>query len=589
MKISNRGKSAPTYTSQVEQAVTLVESGDWDLAAKICLPIWHRRRYGDDDPFMLRDEPDSPHRIADEDEIPWEVPYIIGTAHLQGGEPDAAEFYFDWLSRAIPSLAEGLYMLGRVAVVRNDDWTAAQLFRRLLTKYPAHADGHRQLAESLLRLDQKQDALVHFRHALALQPSDGELIERVDEIEKQLGIRDVVVIPGQSTCRDAKTAVFISNYLGWREARLATALKSRGWKVVLLFRNDPIYHPSEYFDEYQHHKTPWEAVAYAQRYNASIYHVFCHQNYDTPTALMLNGIGPIIIDCKDQLEGMFHQHYFEDQPTRMEQIRLEQFALENADGICSRSLMPQIAKPAFEISAPTLFYPEFCWNEKDAEYSKKLSARDGDLHVVYAGTMLLKTEDGEYAVESYRWLAEILVANKIHYHIYPINGAGELHELRNDFAELERETPYFHFHEPVFGSEWLAELSQYDAGVAFCFPDEKGATRNIVTTAGASRWYAGKVADYLDVGAVLWTSADCLVGWLAERYGFGEAIDWKDANSSEFWQSFEKRVKDGAFNLPMAREKWSIAEHAPRLEEFYNRVISLSDARVVPPAMTETA
>ena len=291
------------------------------------------------------------------------------------------------------------------------------------------------------------------------------------------------------------------------------------------------------------------------------------------------GSRQLIIDCKDQLEGMFQETYFETRDHYVEQIPLERFALKNAHGICARSLMLQITKSNYPISAPTLFFPEYCWNSQNAEYSRKLSERDGELHVVYAGSVLMRTNDGEYAIESYRWLADILIANNIHYHIYPINGAGSQEDLREEFAALYPETPYFHFHEPVFGDAWLPELSQYDAGVAFCFPAAGDPSRNIITLAGSRRWYAGKAADYLDAGVVLLTSTDSLNGWLAKRYGFGEAVDWRDANSSEFWQSFAKRIKEGAFDLPKARAKWSIDEHASRLESFYDKVLARAEAQ----------
>lgn len=575
-EFSNNRDSSP-YASEIAQAISLVESGDWDLAAKICLPIWQHRRYGNNSAFMLDDDPNSLYRIVDKEHLFWEIPYIIGSAHLHSGDPDSAEFYFEWLSRSAPSLPEGFYMLGQVAIMRGDDNTAARIYRNLLTRIPTHADSHLQLAEVLLRLEHLQDALFHFRYSLALQPDNAKLKGRIDEVIRESGAEEAINDLFQPIHRDAKTVVFITIAVRWREAKLASALRARGWKVVLLFRNDTPFHPSKYFDDFRHFETPWDAVALAREYNASIYHVFCHQYYDTPTALMLYGISPIIVDCKDQLKGMFQESYFESRPHFTEQVPLEQFALENADGICSRSLMPQIVKPEYCISAPTLFYPEYCWNSGNQESAAKLSALDGELHVVYAGSMLLKTKDGEYAVESYRWLAEVLIANNIHFHIYPINGAGDLEELRSGFAELYPTTPYFHFHEPVFDDEWLSLLGQYDVGVAFCFPDETDPSRNIITEEASGRWYAGKVADYIDAGVVLLTNANSLNGWLAKRYGFGDMVDWVGVNSAEFWQSFANRVLEGEFDLPSAKEKWSITEHAPRLESFYEKVISHSD------------
>ena len=465
---------APTlYKAEVAQAVMLVESGDLALAAKVCLPIWQRRRYGDDGPFMLGDDPESPYRIGDEDQIPWEVPYILGTAYLKSGDLDRAEFFFEWLWRVLPALPEGLYMLGVVAIARGEDSKAAQILRRLLTRNPAHAEGHRELGEALLRLGQTHDAIIHFGHSLALQPDNSPLAKRFEEVKNEFKPEEFAIQQSPATAPGKKCVVFVADLLRWREARMAAALRSLGWKVVLLFRGAAPYQPLRYFDDYRFCKSVSEFIYYSRQFDADIFHVFCTLNYDVSTALRLNGIRPIVVDCYDQHEGMFRDSFYDALPQYLEQAPLERFSLEHADGLCCRNLMLQQAKQTYKISAPTLFYPEYCWNSDSFLAAEKLHDRDGELHVVHGGSIVLKTKEGEYTFDSYRWLAEILIENKIHYHTYPTIDPGELEDLRNDFTQLQRESPYFHFHEPVFGDDWLTELSQYDVGIAFSFQDEE--------------------------------------------------------------------------------------------------------------------
>ena len=324
----------------------------------------------------------------------------------------------------------------------------------------------------------------------------------------------------------------------------------------------------------------WEFVHYAREFDATVFHVFCSQNYDASTALILNGIGPVVVDCYDQFHGMFNDSYFQTRPQFKEQVPLERFVLENADGVCCRNLMLQYAKPAYKISAPTLFYPEYCWNSKHPHRSVKLHEHDGELHVLYAGSVVLKTKDGAFTFESYHWLAEVLCQLNIHFHIYPTIDPAEFDEMLNEFTRMQREMHYFHYHEPVFGDEWLAELSQYDVGIAFSFPETEELPEKMFTTAASKSMYASKITDYLDAGVVTLTNSGCLLGWLTKRYGIGDCVDWKGVHDPEFWRSLSERVLNGKFGLTTARSNWSISQHTQRLADYYDSVLASSQRSV---------
>ena len=562
----------------VAQAIALAEGGDLDLASKICVRILSSTQ--EMQPLLARHESISTLEDPGKSSVTPEIPYILGLASFESGDLDLAWRCFTWVAHAVPHQSEAPYMLTRVARARNDDFTTVGVLKSFLDHFPDNADEQLALGEIFFRYGRFKDALTHFEQAFALRPKDQSLRERIDIAapRAQTGFDPRSLI--ESSARRPKLAIFISDLTRWREAKLARGLREVGWNVVLVFRQPLRYAPEDYFDACYWYETPDDALATARTWKADIYHMFTQLNYDTAELVLHDRPGPVVVDPYDRFEGVFGDVFYESLPHMAEQRDKEGAVLSLADGMCNRDLMCQIVGERQKEGAPNVFFPEFCWNDRAVKLSDKLHHQDGKLHVVFASSMVAKTQEGDYTFDSFYWLAKILNENAIHFHIYPMTDPAEREQLSQDFSQLQRDMPFFHFHEPIFGDAWLEELSQYDVGVAFSLPDEEEVPENMYTTAASKSWYASKIADYLDAGLVLLTNPGSMVAWLAKRYRFGECVDWQDVHDAEFWRSFSSRVLDGEFDLATARNNWSNSRHTARLAKFYDSMLASSQRSV---------
>jgi len=99
----------------------------------------------------------------------------------------------------------------------------------------------------------------------------------------------------------------------------------------------------------------------------------------------------------------------------------------------------------------------------------KLSARDGQAHVVIGGNV--KADDSEF---DYRTLLEGLSDAGVHTHVYAVGFSKWLAlgraldpdsaEVRAAYAQLA-EHPLVHFEAPLYGAEQVLAWTQYDAGI----------------------------------------------------------------------------------------------------------------------------
>ena len=464
-------------------------------------------------------------------------------------------------------------MLAQVALATKNDFMAADVLRWFLDHYPNNAKEQAALGEIYCRFGRFKDALPRFAQALEQRPENKLLQERIDFATRatcaDFDPRTLI----ESSSRRPKLVVFISDSNRWREAKLARGLRALGWNVVLLFRYALRYEPEDYYDACYRYEDPEDALAAARTWNADIYHMFTQLNYETAEVVLSDKPGTVVIDPYDSFEGGFEDWFYETQPHRVEQREKEGAILAMADGICSRDLVVQTGRHRFSPQAPNAFYSDYCWNDPNLVLSDKLHCHDGELHVVFASSIMLKTKQGEFTYESYHWFAKILNENAIHFHIYPMIAPAEQAQLRREFSQLERDMPYFHFHEPIFGDAWLTELSQYDVGVCFSFVDAPGMPKKSLTDTAMKFGIGAKVTDYLDAGLVTLSSPGGLNGWIAKRYGFGECVDWQGVHDPAFWRSFSARVLNGEFDLATARKEWSIAAQSQRLVDFYESVI----------------
>ena len=375
--------------------------------------------------------------------------------------------------------------------------------------------------------------------------------------------------------RTPRLVVFISDWPRVREAKLAHGLKLLGWKVVLLYMQEPLFDWRLYFNEAIRYRNAGDAVRLSTRYRPIVYHVFSLTNYKTVAAFLRYRPGKVVCDPYDSVGGFFSEGYLERNPGLMKQIRLERFCFENADGLCCRNLETQFAKRELGYNLPRkrIFFPEYCW-EINPRVSK-LSDTDGTLHVVYGGSIWLEEQypNADFGFSWFVWLAKVLAEHGIHFHLYPGHGIWQ-DRFETAFAGENKATAmYLHLHKPVPMSEWVTEIAQYDVGVNIYRSLLEGRTPPQYTIHQPRLMYSnGAIADFLDAGVYLLTNADIFVSWLANRLGFGINVTLKDLQSKEFWAGLLEKVTTNHAIFSEARTRWSIRQNAPRLAAFYESV-----------------
>ena len=107
---------------------------------------------------------------------PW-VHQLLGDAYFSKDKNDEARQEYIQAIALKSDLLNVNFRLGYLAFQDGDKESAARYFRNELTLNPKYVDARVFLAEALLGLDQKEDALVQLRMALTLDPSS-ELVYR---------------------------------------------------------------------------------------------------------------------------------------------------------------------------------------------------------------------------------------------------------------------------------------------------------------------------------------------------------------------------------------------------------------------------
>ncbi len=172
-----------------------------------------------------------------------------------------------------------------------------------------------------------------------------------------------------------KQIVLVTDIPYPREAKIAYSLKENGWNVVLLYKTEPTFDIIPYCSTVYNYSCNDEAYKFALQFEPVIYHLFSRWNYDLAAMFIRNRPGKIVFDTYDLMAGMVKVDFLEKNYPG--QLKLERYCLENADGICCRSIETQYAKQkmGYKFKGKRIFFPEYCWNKYDMAIRKNFNGR----------------------------------------------------------------------------------------------------------------------------------------------------------------------------------------------------------------------
>ena len=197
-----------------------------------------------------------------------------------------------------------------------------------------------------------------------------------------------------------------------------------------------------------------------EEYDPHIIHSHNAPDYLTVETLKCVPERPLIHDVHDSLT-MRNTGYTEDDDENqiLNYATDEKYSCLGSDGLVyvSKILRDFIVDRYDMENKPELLFPNYV--SKDlipSEFKERLSSKDGEIHIVYAGTITSRIKGHHYdLIDIFRKIAR----NDLHIHIYA---------SREDeaYRSLSSESRYIHYHGHLNQSELMKELTQYDYGWA---------------------------------------------------------------------------------------------------------------------------
>ena len=376
--------------------------------------------------------------------------------------------------------------------------------------------------------------------------------------------------------RHPKTVLFVTSLLRAREIKLATAVRSNGWKVILLYIETTPFLPENHFDAMIKVSTPEELHEIAASIQPRLCHVFSGAVDPAIELFCAEKPAPIVADMNDLfVPSLFN--YCEDrfEPTRQ--------CLALADGFCARDLQVKYAQrlDGYALPEHVIMFPEYSWQTPSKLTDKEAKPSEDEVHVVSVGTFCLETHN--MYDSAYLQMAKMLTDQKIHFHIYPHWSYRKTarskfnYSLRRDFAQffkLMKQTPYLHIHESLSLDALAAELPKYDFGIISGGSEALGQRLQLLTQNYMDSCYSGRIADYLDARLPVLINREVRFNFqLLEHYGI--AIDLCGLTQPGFRDMLVEAKRDRALaqRVEAAATTLSLGTNAARLARFYDNVI----------------
>lgn len=366
----------------------------------------------------------------------------------------------------------------------------------------------------------------------------------------------------------SRQVVFVSDQPRSREAKLAFGLKENGWEVILLHSNTPSFDATLYFKEIHHYDSLDNLLKLANRYRPTVYHVLSNWNFNAASTLIQQKPGKIVFDDYDVMAGMVKEEIVNK--LYPGQYALEKYCLENADGLCCRSLETQYAKryKGYKYHGKRILFPDLCWNT----YHKvnKESVRN-EFNVANSGNLYI---DSKFDIDHSRNFHLKLALNLAHHNITSyLYKAPYDRELFKSVSVITENTPYIHL-KNLGVDELLSEISKQCHAGLVCAPQQITLRKDEIYCQTKREFAIGnKAFDYVDGRMpIIMDSENKFLFWLIKRYS--KVIDFQDfiTHIDQNIEEIKNHISNNEVEMDQAVEKLSVSRHIPRLTRFYESI-----------------
>jgi len=444
-----------------------------------------------------------------------------GEEYFRAGNHDIALQSFLKASEIFPEYARAKNNIGVIFVYKLEIDKAFQYFSEAFELDPEDPNivfNYGKIYERLSKFDHAKtvyQSYLNKKHDFPIANALSILIQNVSL--NQFESKNIRTI-------EMNQVVFVADIPDSRVIKLAYGLKQLGWNVTLLHGQDPGYNLEKYFAKVQQYKNTQEALNLIASYKPLLYHVFASWNYFIPAMLINQKLGKIVFDNYDVMAGMVKEDFLKKHYPK--NLELERFCLENADGLCCRSLEMQYAKRhlGYQYKGKRIFLLDCCWSSGTTVNLHSVSKMNDALHLAYCGNISTQKN----APFNYHYEVSVLLSkNHIHYHIYP-SMIGKSQILKSNILkyviEQGGDPSYIHIHEMIPPDELITELSAYHYGLHLMWPTgDLGKFPYYLR--GFDYGTTNKIFDYIDAGLPVLIHKGKIQRFLVLRYGNGKVVE----------------------------------------------------------------
>lgn len=366
---------------------------------------------------------------------------------------------------------------------------------------------------------------------------------------------------------DRKLALLVADISGPRVCKIGYALKSIGWRVILLHRDQlTLGNPRGSFHETIRFEAAQEALQHAEILDPDIIHVFSCWDFEVAGLLIREIPAKIVFDDYDVIAGMVKDDFARSAYPDL--LETERFCLENAAGVCCRSLETQYARHrlGYNIRGTRVFFQDYCWGG-GIDFPPRHPGHG--LQIAYCGNIAAEKEFPNTRRRSgfFLELAEDLAKSGIHLHLFPSEHLmPSFDESFSDHLELARQTPYFHLHRALPPDLLISAMSQFDFGVHSSWHEEW--SEEVYCPEKYALATSNKLFDYLDAGLAVAIDERAFQRRMIMRLKAG-IVSYHEELPSVLRALPGHLLNSLRANAIRAREIYSVRRHIHRLERMY--------------------
>ena len=295
--------------------------------------------------------------------------------------------------------------------------------------------------------------------------------------------------------------------------------------------------------------------------------VHSHNAPDFLTVSAIEAVGgdvPIIHDCHEALSLRETGYYVTDDDVKIleEYPEQERVANEASDGrIYVTEGVRRYIQQRYDVNPgrDMVFINYVSESMVPQRLEEKLSAKDGQTHIVYAGTVTSLIEGSHYDLrEIFRQIAD----RGVHLHLYV-----SLFGLKDEaYRQLAAGNRFIHHHGHLEQRTLLQEMTQYDYGWAGFNTNEKNRRHMEVAL-------PHKVIEYVACGLPVLVFPHRTIKSFIQEHGVGLVFDNLDEMMNQLKDEESTGIRENVLRI---RREFTVEKNIHRVIDFYKQIITSS-------------